>query len=80
MGKYQALCAPRRGHRRRVLDQHARLLAPFRAPSPLPPVFDHSLAPWSVAVAHFTRRAHRDALPRRHSDDISTIAGPPGSG
>jgi hypothetical protein len=45
MSQYQVVCAPRRGHRRHVLDQHTRFLAPFRAPSPLSPVFDHPLEP-----------------------------------
>lgn len=79
VGKYR-VCAPGRGHRRHVLDQYIKLLAPFRARSPLAPVFDHPLVPWSVAVAHFTRHVHRDALPCRHSADTSTIADPPDSG
>src|SRR5262249_27022136 len=41
---------------------------------------DHPLQPWSLAVARFTRYAHRGALPRRHTADISTAAGLPGSG
>jgi hypothetical protein len=80
VGKYQVVCAPGRGHRRHVLDQDIELLASFRAPLPLPPVFDHPLEPWSVAVSHFTRHVHRDALPCRHSADTSTIADPPDSG
>lgn len=48
---------PRRGHHRRALDQHARFLACFMAPSPLSPVFDHPLEPWSVALSSATPRS-----------------------
>jgi hypothetical protein len=79
-GGNHLVCDPRFDHRLRVLDQHTGFLTPSRAPSPLSSAFDHPLEPWSVAVATFTCHAHCDALPRRHSADISTVAGPPGSG
>src|SRR5207245_9680056 len=45
VGKYRVVCAPGCGHRRHVLAQDIKLLASFRAPLPLPPVFDHPLEP-----------------------------------